>query len=274
MKQYTFEGKNGNKDISFTIEDLIPVQQTMRYTFKQLTALINHRDYKPCPAKFNEEYKKLYSKPENRGSDFFRIKGTDLIVIPRNFCFPTILREKDLKFPPLTADNALQALTIININDLDEGIQKFRYQSIAIVDSNKYEHTYGPSYDQTILKNKDFKNWAVVSFKTEKQLDAFQIFLASKNTISLEQHLKNFEIEDEAESFEGVKAVHHFKLAGEIYEIFEIKEGERWEYYDTFKTSRRYSFGIEQDDNIEHDNIEQVAWWIFEIANKIYDIPE
>ena len=177
-------------------------------------------------------------------------------------------------YPTLTADNAQKALTIININDTDEGIQKFRYQSIAIQDSNKYRHTYGPSYDQTILKEKDFKNWVIVSFKTKKLLDAFQIFLASKSTISLEQHLKNFEIEHEAEFFEGVEAVHHFEFAGEIYEIFEITEGKRWKYYDNFKTCRRYSFGIEQDDNIEHDNIEQVAWLVFEIANKFYDIPE
>ena len=96
MQQYTFKGKNGNKDISFTIEDLIPMRETKQYTIQELVALIDYRDYEHCHTRFIDDLESLYSKPENKKSNFFRIKDTGLIIIPSKFCFPTILTEQDL----------------------------------------------------------------------------------------------------------------------------------------------------------------------------------
>lgn len=96
MKQYILKGKNGKKDILFTVDDLIPIRQRRRYSYSELSRLIDYTYYQ-SKDDFNEGYEELYRRNENKNSDFFRVKGTKVIIIPGRHVFPTTLTLKDIE---------------------------------------------------------------------------------------------------------------------------------------------------------------------------------
>ncbi len=96
MKTYKLIGKRNKRNISFTVEDLIPVKHTKQYKYEELIRLIDYSYYMHDGESFKEDYITLYQKEENRNTDFFKIKETDVIVIPGNYIFPTILKERDI----------------------------------------------------------------------------------------------------------------------------------------------------------------------------------
>lgn len=97
MKQYTLTGNKDNLTISFTINDLIPIKQKRKYSYMDLIKLIDYSEYKFSDESFDDDYKRLYKKKQNQNIDFFRIKGTNLIVIPGNHVYPTTLTEKEIQ---------------------------------------------------------------------------------------------------------------------------------------------------------------------------------
>lgn len=98
LKTYTLKGKGGRDDVPFTINDLIPVAKSKKYDYEQLVKLINHRDYDSDWAQpMKEEYDLLYNKSENQQVDFFKIRDTEIIVMPGLYVYPTILSENDIK---------------------------------------------------------------------------------------------------------------------------------------------------------------------------------
>jgi len=95
---YTLKGKKGISDIQFTINDLLPLAKSSGYDFNRLSKVINYRDYDAdWDAPMDKEYAQLYEMEENKTVDFFKIKGTDVIVIPGTYIYPTILNENDIK---------------------------------------------------------------------------------------------------------------------------------------------------------------------------------
>lgn len=96
MKIYKLRGKNNHPNISFTIEDLIPVRHKKHYEYMELVRLIDYSHYEFPNETFDEDYTMLYKKIENKNIDFFKIRGTDIIVIPGNHIYPTLLKEKDI----------------------------------------------------------------------------------------------------------------------------------------------------------------------------------
>jgi hypothetical protein len=94
MKTYKLIGKNNHPDISFTVEDLIPVRHKKLYEYMELVRLIDYSHYDFSNESF--EYAALYEKAENQNIDFFKIRGTDVIVIPGNHVYPTLLKDKDI----------------------------------------------------------------------------------------------------------------------------------------------------------------------------------
>lgn len=169
------------------------------------------------------------------------------------------------KLPLLTIENAPNALKIINLRHPEWGAQAFWYQGKPVpYKKNTFNHLVGPSYDTIILYERNFEQWAVAAFKTPEMLAAFKLFQSSKKTVTIAEYLKQLEIEDEAELFEEVKAVHYYKYDEQTAEIFEIKEGDQWEYSSMKTTWCRYSFGVEQDEIIsDHNNLELVEWAAF-----------
>ncbi len=98
MKTYTLKGRNGNADIDFTIEDLIPLKPSCHYDYDQLVKLINYRDYDAdWQQPMGEEYQRLYNVLAHKAVDFFRIKGTEIIIMPGLYIYPTILAETEIK---------------------------------------------------------------------------------------------------------------------------------------------------------------------------------
>lgn len=95
MKTYKLIGRNNHPDISFTVEDLLPIKPQKQYTCAELIRLIDYSNYKHAGENF-EDYITLYAKEKNKNIDFFKIRGTDIIVIPGNYIYPTILKEKDI----------------------------------------------------------------------------------------------------------------------------------------------------------------------------------
>lgn len=172
---------------------------------------------------------------------------------------------KTNSLPLLTTENAPDALKIINLKHPEWGPQDFWYQARPVpYKKNKFNHLVGPSYDTKVLYERNFRLWTVSSFKTPEMLDAFKLFQASKETLTIDEHLKQLEIEHEAQFFEEVEFVHYYKYGKNIAEIFQVKEGEQWEYYDLKTTWCRYSFGPEQDEVIsDHNDLELVEWAAF-----------
>lgn len=96
MKTYTLKGHEAHSDICFGLSDLIPVRHQRKYSFKQLLGFIDLRDFRGSLNWDVSDYQALYRKPENRGSDFFTIRDTGLVVIPGNAIFPTLIKEHEL----------------------------------------------------------------------------------------------------------------------------------------------------------------------------------
>lgn len=167
--------------------------------------------------------------------------------------------------PLLTTENAPDALKIINLKHPEWGPQAFWYQGKPVPHKkNKFNHLVGPSYDTKVLYERNFKQWAVATFKTPEMLEAFKLFQASKKTVTIGEHLKQLKIEHEADLFEEVEFVHYYQYGDYTAEIFQVKEGEMWEYSSMKTTWCRYSFGVEQDEIIcDHNNLELVEWAAF-----------
>jgi hypothetical protein len=96
MKTYTIKSKKGRKDIQFIASDLIPVKQKRSFSFQELKKLIDYTYYDKSSESFEDDYKVLYKNKQNKSADFFRIKGTRLIVIPGNWVYPTTLTQKQI----------------------------------------------------------------------------------------------------------------------------------------------------------------------------------
>jgi hypothetical protein len=97
MKTYRLIANKGTANILFTVEDLIPIRHQRRYSYMDLVRLIDYSEYKFSSDSFDEDYHILYQKAENREVDFFKIKGTNVIVIPGNHIYPTTLSESDIE---------------------------------------------------------------------------------------------------------------------------------------------------------------------------------
>jgi hypothetical protein len=168
------------------------------------------------------------------------------------------------KYPPLTPQNAPNALKIINTIHPEWGIHTFQYQGKPVSNKkDKYVHTYGPSYDIQVLYERNFKQWAVVSFATQEHLTRFKQFMASKKTSTLEQYLKHIDVECETGQFEQVEAIYTYEYCDKTFVIYQIKEGKSWEYFPSQATSRRFAFIIRNAEAIEHHNLEMLEWLTF-----------
>ncbi|HSH66415.1 MAG TPA: hypothetical protein VLB84_11620 [Bacteroidia bacterium] len=101
MKTYILKANKTKEwfDLKLTIADLIPIYHKREYTFEQLTGFINYMHYKPdwnTPMD-DKEYKILYELHGNPETDFFKVKGCNLVVIPGTYIYPTKLTEQDIK---------------------------------------------------------------------------------------------------------------------------------------------------------------------------------
>jgi hypothetical protein len=97
MKTYTLKGKNGLADIPFTIADLIPIRQQHLQPYNNLVKLINYTNYdSDWEQPMGEDYEHLYCIPENKRSDFFRIRDTQVIILPGTYLYPTLLNEQEV----------------------------------------------------------------------------------------------------------------------------------------------------------------------------------
>ena len=92
-KTYTLKGQQGRTDISFTIDDLIPLPPCPCYDFEGLVKHLIYTEYDADWAvPMGSEWNILYSNPAHNGVNFFRIKGHQVIVIPGTYVYPTIKR--------------------------------------------------------------------------------------------------------------------------------------------------------------------------------------
>lgn len=96
MKTYKLIAKNHLPNVSFTVDDLIPIKHTRKYKYIELVKFIDYSEYKFSNERFDEDYITLYQKSENQNTDFFKIKGTEIIVIPGNHIYPTTLKDSDI----------------------------------------------------------------------------------------------------------------------------------------------------------------------------------
>jgi hypothetical protein len=97
MKTYILKGKNGLADIPFTIADLIPIRQRHLQPYNNLVKLINYTDYDTdWEMPMGEDYERLYSIMENKQTDFFKIKGTPVVILPGTYIYPTLLNEQEV----------------------------------------------------------------------------------------------------------------------------------------------------------------------------------
>ena len=91
MKIFMLKSKGGKPDLQFTLADLLPVSQQKKYTLNELAGLVNYRDYYADTFFDSNDLKLLYQRPGNAGVYLFKIRDTEVIVIPGNALFPTIL---------------------------------------------------------------------------------------------------------------------------------------------------------------------------------------
>jgi hypothetical protein len=97
MKTYTLKGKDGHPDISFTVEDLVPVPTSKVYRPSELHALYNYSRYQPpCEVLKDCDYAYLFEHCKQSHTCFFKINGTGIIIIPDDFIQPTILSEQEI----------------------------------------------------------------------------------------------------------------------------------------------------------------------------------
>jgi len=90
MKTYKLIGKRRHSDISFTVEDLIPVKHKKKYSYMELVKLIDYSQYRFSDESFDEDYTTLYKKEENQNVDFFKIvySGDAYPSVPDDACPP------------------------------------------------------------------------------------------------------------------------------------------------------------------------------------------
>jgi len=97
MKTYTLKGTDGHADIHFTVEDLVPVHSSKIYRPSELHALYNYSCYQPpCEVLKDCDYAYLFEQGHSPHNCFFKINGTDVIIIPDDFIHPTMLSEKEI----------------------------------------------------------------------------------------------------------------------------------------------------------------------------------
>jgi len=97
MKTYILKGKNGLTDIAFTIADLIPIRQQHLQPYDNLAKLINSTHYDTdWEQPMDEDYKNLYSIMENKQTDFFKIRDTQVVILPGSYFYPTLLNEQEV----------------------------------------------------------------------------------------------------------------------------------------------------------------------------------
>lgn len=93
-KTYTLKGQQGRADISFTIDDLMPLAPCKSYDFDRLVKHLNYTEYDAdWSAPMGNEWNILYSNIAHKGVNFFRIKGHKVIVIPGTYIYPTLKKE-------------------------------------------------------------------------------------------------------------------------------------------------------------------------------------
>jgi hypothetical protein len=167
--------------------------------------------------------------------------------------------------PLLTTENAPNVLKVVNLKHPEWGPQPFWYQARPVpYKKNKFNHLIGPSYDTRVLYERNFRLWSVSAVKTPEMLEAFKLFQATKETVTIDEHLKQLKIEHEAELFEEVEFVHYYQYGNHTADIFQVKEGEQWEYSSMKTTWCRYSFGIEPEEVLsDHNDLELVEWAAF-----------
>ena len=93
-KTYTLRGQKGRADISFAIDDLIPLAPCPFYDFTGLVKQLIYTEYDADWAvPMENEWDILYANPAHEGVNFFRIKGHNVIVIPGTYIYPTLKKE-------------------------------------------------------------------------------------------------------------------------------------------------------------------------------------
>jgi hypothetical protein len=97
MKTYTLKGKNGLTDIAFTIADLIPIRQQHLQQYYNLVKLINYTHYDTdWEQPMGEDYENLYCIMQNKQTDFFKIRDTQVVILPGTYVYPTMLNEQEV----------------------------------------------------------------------------------------------------------------------------------------------------------------------------------
>ncbi|HMM16748.1 MAG TPA: hypothetical protein PKC47_04345 [Petrimonas sp.] len=85
------------KDLHVTIDDLIPIPTKKKHSYTELTGFLDYTDYAPdWEQPMKEEYDILYKRKGNKSVDFFRVNGTELIVMPGTYLYTTVLTRKDM----------------------------------------------------------------------------------------------------------------------------------------------------------------------------------
>ena len=99
MKTYTLKDRRDKrKKIRLTIMDLIPVHHKRHYTFEQLSDFRNDAPYEPdWNTPMQDEYDLLYKMHSYPRIDFFKVKSLDLIIMPGDYIYPTVLTEQNIK---------------------------------------------------------------------------------------------------------------------------------------------------------------------------------
>jgi hypothetical protein len=98
MKTYILKGKNGLTDIAFTIADLIPIRQQHLQPYNKLVKLINSAHYDTdWEQPMGEDYENLYGILQNKQTDFFKIRDTQVVILPGTYVYPTRLNEQEVK---------------------------------------------------------------------------------------------------------------------------------------------------------------------------------
>jgi hypothetical protein len=93
MKNFKLKSKGNAPDINFTMDDLIPVNQSKSYKFTELVRFIDYTNYFTVENWTSADFNRLYKKPGNAKHDFFKVRDTTVIVIPGQYLFPTLLTE-------------------------------------------------------------------------------------------------------------------------------------------------------------------------------------
>lgn len=93
-KIYKLKKKKGQETLKITIDDLTPVPHKKSYSFEQLVNMISNNSYETdWTTEMEQEHNELYAKFGNCKYDFFKVRHSDLIVIPGLYLYVTSLTE-------------------------------------------------------------------------------------------------------------------------------------------------------------------------------------